>query len=188
MKMPKDITEKRFGHLTALYPTEKRDSRGYVIWHCKCDCGAEVEINYNSLCHGNLRSCGCQKKEQEQNLHNFLTHIAGTSIDLLKSQKIPKNNTSGVRGVYLIRGKYVAKIVFQKKQYILGHFDRLEDAAAVRQKCEVFLRDEVLDYYEQWQKRAAADPQWAIENPVQIKAEKDGEDFRLTFLPLLPAK
>ncbi len=39
----KDITGQRFGILTALYPTDKRDSNQSVIWHCRCDCGKEVE-------------------------------------------------------------------------------------------------------------------------------------------------
>ena len=34
-----DISNQRFGNLIALYPTDKRDISGSVIWHCKCDCG-----------------------------------------------------------------------------------------------------------------------------------------------------
>ena len=57
-------------------------------------------------------------------------------MDMLKSDKLPKNNTTGVRGVYRIRGKYVAKIVFQKKQYHLGSYDSLEEAALARREAE----------------------------------------------------
>lgn len=67
-------------------------------------------------------------------LRTFLTHVDGTSIDALKSDRIPSNNTTGVKGVYKIRGKYVAKIVFKKKQYILGQFDTLALAAEARIK------------------------------------------------------
>ena len=55
---------------------------------------------------------------------------------MLKSDKLPKNNTTGVRGVYRIWGKYVAKIVFQKKQYHLGSYDSLEEAALARREAE----------------------------------------------------
>lgn len=57
--------------------------------------------------------CGCKKKEHDKALGGFLTHVDGTSIDALKSRKIPSNNTTGVKGVYLVKGRYLAKIVFQ---------------------------------------------------------------------------
>lgn len=181
----KDITGKQFGRLTALYPTEQREPKGYVIWHCRCSCGNEVDITYNALCYTNLRSCGCQRKEKDQLLHTHLIQVANTSVNLLKSTKTPKNNTTGVKGVYLIRGKYVAKIVFQKKQYILGGFERLEDAAAARKRGEDFLRDEVLTYYEKWKKRADSDPQWAKENPIRIYTQKNNGSFDIELLPIL---
>lgn len=184
----KDISGQQFGRLTALYPTEQRDARGYVIWHCVCSCGREIDITYNALCYGNLRSCGCQREEKCQLLHTHLTQVGGTSMNLLKSTKIPKNNTTGVKGVYYIRGKYVAKIVFQKKQYILGSFEKIQDAAATRKRGEDFLRDEVLGYYEQWQKQAEQDPSWAKENPIRIHVEKVEGDFRVEMLPSLAIK
>ena len=39
-----DITGRRFGRLTAQYSTKKRDAKGFVIWHCLCDCGNEVDV------------------------------------------------------------------------------------------------------------------------------------------------
>jgi len=182
--MSKDITGKRFGRLTALYPTEKRDAKGYVIWHCHCDCGKEVDITYNALCYGNVQSCGCQKKEKEQYLHTYLTHVDGTSMNLLKSTKLPKNNTTGVKGVYLIRGKYVAKIVFQKKQYILGSFDTLEEAAEARKEGEEVFCDTVVEYYEKWKAKVDADSIWAAKNPMRIFVDRDeSHRIRVEFLP-----
>ena len=40
---------------------------------------------------------------------------------------MPADNTTGYKGVYFVRGKYVAKIVFQKKAYYLGNFDDIEE-------------------------------------------------------------
>ena len=40
----KDLTGQRFGRLTALYPTNRRDYKGSVIWHCRCDCGNETDV------------------------------------------------------------------------------------------------------------------------------------------------
>ena len=180
----KDISGQRFHHLTAISPTKRRNAKGYVIWHCVCDCGNEVDISYNELLYCHTTSCGCRRKEKGEQLHNYLTHVSGTSMDLIKSTKIPKNNTTGVKGVYLIKGKYVAKIVFQKKQYILGRFDRLEDAAVARKEGEEIFRDQVVEFYEKWKAKADSDPAWAAENPLQIFVDRDeNHRIRIDFLP-----
>lgn len=96
------------------------------------------------------KSCGCQKKEHDQKLKTFLTHVAGTSVDMLKSKKIPADNTSGYKGVYIIRGKYVAKIVFQNKAYYLGTYDDIQDAVIARKEAEEVLFDRVAEHYQKW--------------------------------------
>lgn len=179
-----DITGRRFHRLVALEPLEQRDNAGYVVWRCRCDCGNVTELSYNALMYGNVRSCGCRKREHAEQLSEHLTHVAGTSLDMIKSTKLPKNNTTGVKGVYLVKGKYVAKIVFQKKQYFLGTFDELEDAKAARLEAEKQIRESVVDCYTRWKQRADADPAWAKENPVQITVERDGNNrLRLVCLP-----
>lgn len=65
--------------------------------------------------------------------------MGGTSLDIIQSQKLPRDNTTGYKGVYLVRGKYLAKIVFQKKQYFLGTYDNIEDAASARKEAEDLL-------------------------------------------------
>ena len=66
---------------------------------------------------------------------------------MLKSKKVPTDNTTGYKGVYLIRGKYVAKIVFQKKQYFLGTYENIEDAAEARREAEEVLFDGSAKHY-----------------------------------------
>lgn len=179
-----DITGRVFHRLTALYPLDKRDNAGYVMWRCRCTCGSETDVSYNALVYGNVKSCGCRKREHVEQLSEHLTHVAGTSLDMIKSTKLPKNNTTGVKGVYLVKGKYVAKIVFQKKQYFLGTFDELEDAKAARLEAEKQIRESVVDCYTRWKQRADDDPAWAKENPVQITVERDGNNrLRLVCLP-----
>ncbi len=178
-----DITGKRFGRMVAQYPARHYDKSGSVVWHCLCDCGNEVEVTYNQLVYGNQKSCGCKKKEHDQKLNSFLTHVAGTSVDMLKSKKVPSDNTTGYKGVYFIRGKYVAKIVFQKKQYFLGSFDKIEDAAAARKEAEETLFDGVAEHYKRWKLRADEDPQWADENPVQILVGRENGSLKVTMLP-----
>lgn len=80
------------------------------------------------------QSCGCKKREHDKALAGFLTHVDGTSIDALKSSKLPSNNTTGVKGVYLVKGRYLAKIVFQHRQYFLGTYASVEEAAEARKR------------------------------------------------------
>ena len=181
-----DITGRTFERLTALYPLDKRDNSGGVIWRCRCACGSEVDASYNGLMYGNMRSCGCRKKEHDQALRGYLTHVDGTCIDALKSRKTPKNNTTGVRGVYRVGDKYVAKIVFQKRQYHLGRYDTLEEAAAARREAEGQINDTAVSYYERWQARASVDPAWASAHPIHMHVSRDGADrISLSFDPAL---
>jgi len=181
-----DITGKKINSLTALYPLKERGPQGYVIWHCRCDCGREVDLSYNTLVYTNQRSCGCQKKEHDQKLKTFLTHVAGTSVDMLKSKKIPKDNTTGYKGVYLVRGKYIAKIVFQKKQYLLGTYENIEDAANARREAEEVLFDGVAEHYRKWKERADTDSEWARENPVEVIVDQNCDKrISVTLLPVL---
>lgn len=168
----KDIAGQRFFRLTARYPAEAQNGRG-IVWHCRCDCGTEIDVPYNDLVYGNMKSCGCQKKEHDAQMPELLTHIDGTCIEALRSGRRPANNTTGYRGVYKIRGKYTAKIVFQKKQYFLGTFEKAADAAAVREKSEQLLFGEAVSLYEAWKKKASADPDWAAEHPLAYLVVRD---------------
>lgn len=63
--MPKalDLTGKKFGKLTVLYPLKERKN-GKIQWHCKCECGNEIDVISSSLSKGNTKSCGCLQKER----------------------------------------------------------------------------------------------------------------------------
>ena len=66
-----DLSEQRFGMLTAIRPTENR-IRGKVAWLCKCDCGAFCEKQSAALKNGHVKSCGNHANEIKT-LHNY-TH------------------------------------------------------------------------------------------------------------------
>ena len=56
-----DLTNKTFGHLTALYPlSNKRGGNGSIIWHCKCSCGNELDVSSTNLTSEKTTHCGCQ--------------------------------------------------------------------------------------------------------------------------------
>lgn len=181
-----DITGQKFGRLTALYRADKRSNKGAILWHCRCECGREVDVSYNDLLYTNLKSCGCQKKENDQKLQEKLTRVAGTSLEAIKSQKVPTNNTTGYKGVYFINGKYLAKIVFQKKPYFLGTYSNIEDAAKARKEAEILLFEGTAEYYERWHKRADEDPEWAKANPVSIQVSRDSNgELKVAYDPLV---
>lgn len=63
MKMGKNITGQKFGRLTAIEPTIKRNKQGLVIWKFQCNCGNIVEKVGREVWRGQTSSCGCLKKE-----------------------------------------------------------------------------------------------------------------------------
>ncbi len=180
-----DITGQRFGRLVALHRVKRAASDKSVIWHCSCDCGNEVDVSYNSLVYSNQQSCGCKKREHDQRLGKLQTRVDGTSLDIIKSKKIPSHNTTGYKGVYLIKGKYVAKIVFQKKTYYLGSYDNIEDAYEARLNAEESIYLPTMEYHAHWQKKADADPQWAAQNPIRIFVTRSENNFEISFSPSL---
>lgn len=181
-----DLTNKKFNRLTALYPTEKRSYGGNVVWHCLCECGNEVDVSYNDLMYNDIQSCGCKKIEHNAKLKDNLTHIAGTTIDKLKNNRTPVNNTSGVKGVYFIKGKWVAKIVFQQKAYYLGTYENINDAIDARKNAEETIFKGTVDHYNKWKIKADEDPRWGTENPISIKVDRKSENnLSISFLPII---
>lgn len=64
--MIKDLTNMRFGRLTAIKPVGRKtfpNGKTSTIWLCKCDCGKEKEIISQNLLGGSTRSCGCFLEE-----------------------------------------------------------------------------------------------------------------------------
>lgn len=55
----KDLIGQRFGRLTVIAKSEKRDKSGWVQWICRCDCGNEIVVNSGNLKKENTKSCGC---------------------------------------------------------------------------------------------------------------------------------
>ena len=62
--MPKfmDLTGQKYGRLTVLNRASdyiKKSGKKIVRWHCKCDCGNEVDVIASDLRSGHTQSCGC---------------------------------------------------------------------------------------------------------------------------------
>ena len=58
----KDITNERFGNLTAIRNTGRKDIHRNYIWLCQCDCGNFCEVVGNNLRTGHTKSCGCLRQ------------------------------------------------------------------------------------------------------------------------------
>lgn len=52
-----NLIGQKFGKLTVLELSEKKDSRGGGIWVCQCDCGNIKEIKHKNI--QTTKSCGC---------------------------------------------------------------------------------------------------------------------------------
>lgn len=144
----KQYVGKQFGDLTVLSYAGKRN--GSHLWHCRCVCGKEVNVQQTNLQSGHSTSCGC-KNDIKKNIH----FVNGTNVDLIRSSKIFTTNTSGVRGVYWSKrqNKWVAQITFQGKTKHLGSFKTIEEAASVRKHAEERVFGEFLEWYDSEQEQ-----------------------------------
>lgn len=61
----KDLTGQRFTYLTVLYSLKQRAQGGNYIWHCRCDCGNEIDVIGARLTDGHTTSCGCRYHRRE---------------------------------------------------------------------------------------------------------------------------
>ena len=146
-----DITNKRYGRLTAIKPTKNRDKyNGSVIWACKCDCGKMVDVSYKNLARGEVKSCGClQKETMSKNIEKATVkrnefRIDNTDVKALEQSK--KNPYSGVT-YDKSRKMWKATITFKKKIYHLGRYHDFDEALKVRKNAEQALFDDFLEWY-----------------------------------------
>jgi hypothetical protein len=56
-RRPVDLSGMKFGTLTAVELTERRASGGHCIWKLRCECGAIIESDTDTLLRGNRVYC-----------------------------------------------------------------------------------------------------------------------------------
>lgn len=133
----KNIVGKRFGNLIVVREAPERD-KGRVVWECVCDCGKEeVKVKGIYLTTGETKSCGCIKKNlEEENLRNQYDNkrVYGVAMPLFKDKEPRKDSSTGFRGVskYLTRKskevRYRAWITVKGKKYYKSGFETAEEA------------------------------------------------------------
>lgn len=78
-----DITNQKFGYLTALYRDKdhiSKKGKKYEKWVCRCECGKIKSIFKNQLTSGDTISCGCycKKIHSKTNRYEFKdTYVIG---------------------------------------------------------------------------------------------------------------
>lgn len=58
----KDVTDQKFGMLTATHISKRGSSGVETIWRCLCDCGEELDVKISYLTGGKKTHCGCNVK------------------------------------------------------------------------------------------------------------------------------
>lgn len=140
----KDISGRRFGRLTAVKPVGRKDRS--ILWLCLCDCGNTVNATTEQLQSGDRKSCGCLEKESRQAVMKA-KHFDHTNIAKIASRKPYANSKTGVRGVSIHNGRYIAQIKVKGKSIRLGTFSNLEQAAEARRQAEEQYFGEILEKY-----------------------------------------
>ena len=78
MAPKKDLIGQRFGSLVVLHEAELYVSpNGNTLrrWHCKCDCGREVDVKQPSLTSGKVTHCGCKWATSTRNFGSKRTDL-----------------------------------------------------------------------------------------------------------------
>lgn len=150
-----DLKGKTFGYLTALEPTEKR-YRKDIIWLCQCKCGNMAEVAATRLATGNTLSCGCLKAAR---LHTGNKYIDGTELrsvldDRIFNPEIP----SGYVGVTPSRGLWLAQIKYKGKQYFLGRYGKVEEAAKAYARAKELIQEDAKNLELVWDELHKEDP------------------------------
>ena len=174
-----DLTGQRFGRLTASYHLNKENHAESSFWHCRCDCGKEVDVATTSLVHGLTKSCGCWNKEQSSKMHDHMNYQDDTCVEVLKKAcSTTDKNKAGFRGLFLTKsGKYRVMITFQKKHYALGYYKTFDEAVQARLDAESTLHAGYIAAFERHQEKAKLDPVWAESNHFYYRVKRENGAF-----------
>lgn len=127
-------------------------SQGKSIGVCRCDCGQTKEIMLSRVLCGQALTCGHDRdtylRDGKDKLRTM--YVDGTCVAAMQ-QKLSKNSTTGVKGVSCMHFKngiaYRAYINFRRKQYHLGVYSKLEDAAKARAEAEERIYGDFIEWW-----------------------------------------
>lgn len=159
-RRPRDLSGQKFGLLTAVYLTERRDHRGSVYWHCVCECGNEIDVAAGALLDGNNRSCGCLKDKNQKQIAQRRHLVDGTCVEVLEKRKKRRDNESGFRGVFYLKNsnRYRVDIGFKGKRYYVGLFEDYDEAVQARLEAENLIHNSFINIWKEWNQKDQEDP------------------------------
>ena len=131
-----DLTGQRFGKLVALYPIYSGSKYEHTKWHCKCDCGNELDIDMGNLRQGFSQSCGCTQSKQEENIIKLL------SVNNIPFQYQYRFNDFAVKEFdFFINNQYIIEFDGQQHFHCTGtgwdteeHFNRTRQSDKEKNK------------------------------------------------------
>lgn len=140
-------------------------------------CGKVFKTRWNYIKKSEIEKCKeCTWNKGHKTLEEarvFETNV----ISIMPNRELNKNNTSGHTGVSWnkTKGKWVARIQFQKNMYYLGAFENIDDAIKARKEAEKEIYGNFLEWYSQnypenWEKIKKAQ-----EKKQAKKEKKSGE-------------
>ena len=89
-RMSKDISNKQFGNLLALSPTDER-RHGSIVWKCQCSCGNIHYATTEHLMAGSVQSCGCIHSRGNAKIKNILQN---NNYEFIAEYPIRLNNVN----------------------------------------------------------------------------------------------
>ena len=70
----KNLVGKKFGRLTVVEKSDRKDGSGNYYWYCDCDCGTKHhEVSGHHLKNGRILSCGCLMSKGEAKIAHLLS-------------------------------------------------------------------------------------------------------------------
>lgn len=119
----KDLTNQKFGKLTALYPCDYK-KKSTILWHCKCDCGNECDVESYNLRAGLTQSCGCLASQGELKI-SILFNNKNIKFETQKSFsncKYSKNDIKLPRFDFYVNNEYLIEYDGQQHFYPVERF------------------------------------------------------------------
>lgn len=133
---------------------------GAILCRAVCPrCGRPADVKLSHLPSINqCAACARDIGKKSAAIH-AITNVDGSSLTSVRSRtggKINKNSDTKINGVSKTKlGRYRAYINFRRKQYHLGVYDTLEEAAAARKEAEALIYAPYLKDHDGWEEALA---------------------------------
>ncbi len=160
-KRSKDLTNKKFGSLTALYPTKSQQTYySCPSWVCLCDCGNYAAVPSYCLTSGNTKSCGdkvhqSNKPKTIKNRNKIVGQVVnGVKIDSYNHEETLKRLASTHQIYYncvceLCGNKFLSskgQILSKRRSKGCGVCGELQSQTKIRQKNFSLIEGKTFNY------------------------------------------